>query len=221
MNPALAKWTQCLFLAVLVAWPQPSQAAPLQADISASRLVVRAGRHGLLSALAHDHEFIPARWQAEVEFDPQRPQEVRVDLRVDAATLHDQVARLAPKTREHVDREAAGREVLDARRYPEIGFHAESATVRDEGSRLQGVLHGALSLHGATRPLDVRFQARAEGPGHRVSGSVRFRQTDFGMTPFSTAAGTIGVDDEIQVDFELLLVPASGAAARLTRLGAR
>ena len=41
------------------------------------------------------------------------------------------------------------------------------------------------------------------------------------MTPFSSAAGTIRVDDEIQVDFELVLVPASGAAGRLTRLWAR
>ena len=217
MNPVLAKWMQFLFIAALAAWPRPSPAAPLQADTSASKLVVRAGRHGLLSALAHDHEFIPARWHAEVEFDPERPREVRVALRVDAATLHDQVARLPPKMREYVDREAIGPEVLDARRYPEIVFHAESASAGGEGGHLQGVLHGALSLHGATRPLDVPFQARAEAPGHRVSGSVRFRQTDFGMTPFSTAAGTIGVDDEIQVDFDLVLVPASGAPGSLAR----
>ena len=221
MQPAVAKWTQCLLILALVAWPRPSPGAPLRADTSASQLVIRAGKHGLLSAFAHDHQFTPARWRAEVDFDPERPQEVRVDLRVDAATLHDQAARLAPKMRDYVDRETAGPEVLDAQRYREIGFQGGSASLEGQGGGLQGVLHGALSLHGTKRPLDVPFRARAEEPGYRVSGSVRFRQTDFGMTPFSTAGGTIGVDDEIQVDFDLVLVPAPGAAGTVARLGAR
>lgn len=219
MQRAVTKWTQCLFIAALITWPRLSPCAPLQADTSASQLVIRAGRNGLLSALSHDHQFTPARWQAEVDFDPERPQEVRVDLRIDAATLHDHVARLSQKMRDYVDRETAGPEVLDAQRYREIGFHGESASTESEGGGLQGVLHGALSLHGTTRPLDVPFHARAEAPGYRVSGSVRFRQTDFGMTPFSSAAGTIRVDDEVQIDFELVLVPAPGAAGRLTASG--
>lgn len=221
MQRALTNRMQYLFLIALVAWPRLSPASPLQADTSASQLVIRAGRSGLLSALSHDHQFIPARWQAEVDFDPERPQEVRVDVRIDAATLHDQVARLAKGARDYVDREAAGPKVLDAQRYPEIRFHGESASARGEGDGLQGVLHGALSLHGTTRPIDVPFHARADAPGYRVSGSVRFRQTDFGITPISKAGGTIGVDDEIQVDFELVLAPASGAAGRMTHLGAR
>jgi len=221
MQQAITKWTQCLLVGALVAWPRLSPCAPLQADNPASQLVIRAGRSGLLSVLAHDHQFTPARWQAEADFDPERPQEVRVDVRIDAASLHDHVARLTQKSRDYVDRETAGPQVLDAQRYREIKFHSESSTARDVGGGLEGVLHGALSLHGTTRPLDVPFHALADAPGYRVSGSVRFRQTDFGMKPFSTAGGTIGVDDEIQVDFELVLLPVPGAAGSLTRLGAR
>ncbi|BDG04976.1 YceI family protein [Anaeromyxobacter oryzae] len=221
MQRAVTKWTQFLLVVALVAWPRPSPSAPLQADTSASALVIRTGRNGLLRALSHDHQFTPAVWQAEVNFDPNHPQEVHVDVRIDAGTLHDQAARLAPKLRAYVDREAAGPEVLDAQRYREIRFHGESASTRGEGDGLEGVLHGALSLHGATRPLDVPFHARMDALGYRVAGSVRFRQTDFGMTPFSTAGGSIGVDDEIQVDFDLVLVPASGAARSASRLGAR
>lgn len=221
MQRAVTKWTQFLLVVALVAWPRPSPSAPLQADTSASSLVIRTGRNGLLRVFSHNHEFTPGVWQAEVDFDPNHPQEVHVDVRIDAATLHDQVARLAPKMRAYVDREAAGPEVLDAQRYREIRFHGESASTRGEGDGLEGVLHGALSLHGATRPLDVPFHARVDALGYRVAGSVRFRQTDFGMTPFSTAGGSIGVDDEIQVDFDLVLVPASGAARSVSRLGAR
>jgi polyisoprenoid-binding protein YceI len=221
MHRAIATWTYSLLVVALGAWPRLSPCAPLQADTSASTLVIRASKAGLLSAIAHDHQFAPARWQAEVNFDPRHPQEVRVDVRLDAATLHDQVARLTQKVRDHIDRETAGPGVLDAQRFPEIGFHGESASARVEGAELRGVLHGTLSLHGTTRPLDVPFHARAEAAGYRVAGSVRFRQTDFGITPVSKAGGSIGVDDEVQVDFDLLLVAATRPGGSPTRLGAR
>ena len=83
------------------------------------------------------------------------------------------------------------------------------------------MLHGELSLHGATRPLDVSFHAHPDAPNFRVRGSVRFRQTDFGMKPFSTAGGSIGVDDEIEVDFELVLLPEPGATLSLGLRGER
>ena len=213
MQRAVRTFKQCLFVVALVASPRPSLGAPLQADASASQLVIHAGRGGFLSVLAHNHAFTPARWRAEVDFDAKRPQDVRVDVWIDAATLHDHIARLSQKSRDYVDRETAGPEVLDAQRYPAITFHAGSADARGEGGDVQGVLHGALSLHGTTRPLDVPFRARADAHDYRVSGTVRFRQTDFGIKPFSTAGGSIGVNDEIQVDFELVLLPASEAPA--------
>jgi polyisoprenoid-binding protein YceI len=211
MQHAVTKCTRSslvVALVALVAWPWLSSASPLAADTSASRLVIRASKKGVLSFLAHDHEFTPARWRADVDFDPSRPQDVRVDVRIDAATLHDQVARLSQTARDHVDRETAGPAVLDAQRYGEIRLHAESASARAEGDGLRGLLHGALTLHGTTRPLDVPFVVHADATGHRVSGTVRFRQTDYGITPISKARGSIGVDDEVQVEFELVLVPA-------------
>jgi len=138
---------------------------------------------------------------------------------IDARTLHDHVGRLSQSIRDHVDRTAAGPEVLDAQRYPEISFHGESASARREGGDLEGVLHGALSLHGATRPLDVSFHARAAASGYHASGSARFRQTDYGMTPYSTARGSIGVDDEIKLEFELVLVPDSRGTGRVAHSG--
>ena len=216
MQSAVSKCARFFLALALLAWPWLSSGASLKADTSASRLVVRASKTGLLSAVIHDHEFTPARWEAQVDFDPGRPQDVRVDVRIDAATLHDHVARLTQKSRDTVDLETAGPKVLDAQRYPEIRFHGESSSARGEGDGLQGVLHGALTLHGRTLPLDVPFHVRADPTDYRVSGIARFLQTDFGITPISKAGGTIGVDDPIQVEFELVLVPSSRAAASVT-----
>lgn len=220
MQSTVSKCVRSFLALALVGWPWLSSGASLEADTSSSRIVVRASKRGLLSAVTHDHEFTPARWGAQVELEPGRPQDVRVELRIDAASLHDRVSRLNQKSRDSVDLETAGPKVLDAQRYPEVRFHGESSTARGEGDDLEGVLHGALTLHGTTLPLDVPFHVRADSTAYRVSGKARFRQTDFGMTPISKAGGTIGVDDEIQVEFELVLVPASRATGSVT-LGSR
>ncbi len=195
--------------------PSPALAVPFHVAGAASTLVVRATRGGLLSALAHNHQLTPARWQATVDFDPERRRDLTVEFVVDAATLHEHDPRLSRSARAVVDRETAGPDVLDAERYPTIRFRGAAATVeRSAPGVLEGVLRGTLSLHGATRPLEIPFRARLEGPGYRASGAVRFRQTAFGMKPYSTAMGTIGVEDELLVEFDLVLVPgASGWAA--------
>jgi polyisoprenoid-binding protein YceI len=221
MQSLVSKCARCVLALALITWPWLSSGASLEADTYASRLVVRASKRGILSAVTHDHEFTPARWEAQVDFDPARPQDVRVDLRIDAASLHDHVARLTEKSRATVDLETAGPEVLDAQRFPEIRFHGDSSSARGEGDGLEGVLHGALSLHGRTLPLDVPFHVlRVDPTAYRVSGSARFLQTDFGITPISKAGGSIGVDDAIQVEFELVLVP-SARATRSVTVGAR
>jgi hypothetical protein len=53
--------------------------------------------------------------------------------------------------------------------------------------------------------LAAAFRLTASGAGFRARGTVLLRQTDFGMTPFTTAMGPIGVDDELRIEFDLLL----------------
>jgi hypothetical protein len=40
------------------------------------------------------------------------------------------------------------------------------------------------------------------------------------MTPYSTARGSIGVDDEIQLEFDLVLVPDSRGTGNVAHSGA-
>lgn len=181
----------------------------LRADPAASRLAIHVARSGLLSGASHEHRFVPQSWQAEARFDAADPGAVEVSVEVDAGSLQDQEERLTEASRAAVDRKARGDEVLDARRFPGIRFRAAGASeLRPDGAgALEGVLRGELVLHGVRRPLPVRFRARAEGAGLRVTGSARFAQSDFGIRPYRTALGTIGVDDLVTVEFDLRLVP--------------
>jgi len=206
-------------MAALLAAGPTAVAQPLRVDTSASVLAIHVSRSGLFSGFAHNHRFVPQRWHAEVTFDPARPAELEVVLVVDAGSLHDHESRLADASRAQVDRTTAGPEVLDAGRFPEIRYRASKlAELKVAASgEIAGVLHGELTLHGTRKPLAARFRARPDGPGFRATGSARFAQSDFGMKPYSTALGTIGVDDDVEVEFDLILLPL--ASAVLSRQG--
>jgi polyisoprenoid-binding protein YceI len=205
--------TTCLLALALAASPAGAEGGVFEVDTSASTLSVHTQKAGVLSAISHNHRFTPDQWQGAAQLDPARPDALQVRIVVEARSLHDHEERLGAESRARVDEEAAGPKVLDVKHYPEIRFEAgPGATVRPGPDRqLEGVLHGSLTLHGATRPIDVPFQARPDGAAYRASGSVRFKQTTFGMTPYTAAMGTIGVDDEVLIQFDLVLRPAAGS----------
>jgi len=203
-----------LLLAAGALGPVLGSAEELRAGPAESVLTLRTTKAGPLGGLAHDHRFVPERWRAAVSFQADRLAPTEVEVVVDAASLHDHEPRLKERSRADVDETAAGPEVLDARRFPQIRYHgrAEGPLRAAADGGLEGVLHGTLTLHGASGPLDVPFHVRADGGAYRASGVVSFRQTAFGMRPYSTALGTIGVDDLVRLEFDLVLRPVAGGA---------
>ena len=64
-------------------------------------------------------------------------------------------------------------------------------------------MQGNLTLHGRSSPVSVDVNLRN---GHYL-GSARLKQRTFGMTPVSIAGGTVKVKDEVEVEFDIVLVP--------------
>jgi len=101
--------------------------------------------------------------------------------------------------RADIDQTMKSDKVLDVQRFPEIRFVSTSITPQSDG-RYQ--VRGDLTLHGATRPVEFPITFSKD----RYSGSVKLKQTDFGIAPVSIAGGTVKVKDVIEVVFEI--VPA-------------
>jgi YceI-like domain len=68
-----------------------------------------------------------------------------------------------------------------------------STSVQVDGGRI--AVEGDLSLNGATRPVAFEL-ALADG---RLGGRVVIKQSDWGMSPYSTLFGTLKVVDEVEV----------------------
>jgi polyisoprenoid-binding protein YceI len=86
--------------------------------------------------------------------------------------------------------------VLDAQRYPLATLRAQQ-----QGDGQLGV---AITLHGVTRMLALPASVQIDAVQVTASGSARFKQSDFGITPFSVGGGLLSVQDELEVRYQIV-----------------
>ncbi len=177
---------------------------------------VPVAKRGLFSGFAHEHDFEVTRWHGSARIPDGDVGRASLEVILEADSLRDREEGLSDDDRGKVDAQAAGPSVLDAARERKITYRSDHVTVERSGSDagpLLGTIHGWLGLRGRTLPVDATFEAEREAGAWRVRGRARFRQSQFGIQPFSGFAGTVGVKDEIEVTFALTLQPGASARA--------
>jgi hypothetical protein len=174
----------------------------LRIDPAASLVAIDVRRGGPLAGLGHDHVVACRDLRGYVDAEAGRAdlyaplQHLTVDepvLRAEAK-LDTQPS---PDAIEGTRRNMLEK-VLDAGRFPFALIRAtRSSTEPDK-------LDIALTLHGATRSFAVPVKTEAVQDGIAVSGRLTFRQTDFGITPYSVLGGALRVEDELQLRFRIV-----------------
>ncbi len=160
-------------------------------DPSHASLVWRVGH-------ANDMSRYTARFDsldAELDFDPARPELARLSVTVDAASVSTGLPDFDDKIATHA-------RLFDAANHPQIRF--ESRSIRPTGART-GEVTGDLTLRGQTRPvtLDVTFNGGAFDPLRRAD-AIGFSATgvlvrsEFGADAFIN----FGVGDEVELMIE-------------------
>lgn len=103
-------------------------------------------------------------------------------------------------TRQQVNKNMLGAAVLDVARYPTASFAVVSALHKQTKQGKPVVeLKGDFTLHGTTRPLTLRAELVQKGDQWNLRGSFSIQQTDFGITPYTAALGTVGVADRLKI----------------------
>jgi hypothetical protein len=170
-------------------------------DASSAECLVFTYKEGLLSAVAHDLKIRVTKFVIDVD-EAKRAISARFDpasLRVVCAMSDGKEVPGSLTTANK--REIEGnivRDVLDARRYPEIRF-VSSAVEEKGGSYL---VKGRLALHGHER--QVRVQVHQDGD--RYVSEARLHQPDFGIRPYTALFGTLKVQANVTIR---VVVPAS------------
>jgi polyisoprenoid-binding protein YceI len=205
-----------LVLALLpgIAEPVTGQAAARDwsIDTSQSHLIIHVQPGGILSPALHPHHFQPETWSGEITWDPAHPRIGRVEVRVAADSLRDHQEKLSAKDVAKVEGQTRGPAVLDAGKFPQIVFQAHEVDIGKAPAggkgEFRGTLTGSLTLHGKTLPLGLAIQGLVSATRFEAGASTTFKQSDFGIKPYSAAFGTISVKDEITLEILLVAVPA-------------
>jgi polyisoprenoid-binding protein YceI len=172
-------------------------------DPSRSQFIVRAFATGLLSAFAHNPTIAVRDFAGEVQFNPERPEDSLLNLRINASSL--QVAdNVSDKDRAEMERQMR-EEVLQTERYPEIVFESASVTAEKifEG-QYRAKINGKLTLRGITRDCQINTQVIASPDTLRANGEFPLPQSNFNIKPVTAAGGTIKLKDELKFSFDIV-----------------
>lgn len=155
------------------------------------RLTVHTGKGGAIAKAGHNLVIEVTRWQASLTGDA-------LELTADARSLRVRSGSggLSPLG----DEEKAGiaqtidEEVLEG---GSIVYRSSRVTERPDGYDVEG----ELELLGARHP--VAFDLALDDG--RLTGRAKFKQTDFGMKPYSALFGTLKVADSVEVAIDATL----------------
>jgi polyisoprenoid-binding protein YceI len=159
-------------------------------------LTVRTGRTGAAAKAGHNLVIEVTAWTGRLTLDDA---DSSVDLSADPTSLRvldgtGGIQSLGDDDKDNI-RQTIITEVLEM---DPIEFH--SSSVSSAGDALK--VDGELLLRGRRNKLSFELTAGDDGT---LAGSARFKQTDWGMKPYSALFGTLKVTNEIEVAVEAQL----------------
>lgn len=187
----------------------PDEAQRFAVDPAASEIRLLVYRDGPLARFGHNHVIIgkpsgdvfvgksaaESAFRLEVpvgtfEIDPAPPRSEEGE---------DFAAAVSPQAREATRANMLGTEVLDARRNRSIAI----ASVSLQGPRWNPTVLARVTLRGSAHNVSFPAAVFERGDQLVVVASFDIRQSDFGITPYSTLGGGLRVRDVIHVRVRL------------------
>jgi polyisoprenoid-binding protein YceI len=167
-------------------------------DASDGELLIRTGVAGRAARMGHRLTIAMKRWQATVGWADDEPVSVELTVEVDSFEVlrgDGGVKGLSGPEKALVKSNAL--KSLDAGRYPEIRFTADTIDKTDEGYRLTGKLR----IRGKSRKHVIDLRTEYLGESWQMSAESSVRQTEYGVKPYSLLMGAVRVADEVSVSF--------------------
>jgi polyisoprenoid-binding protein YceI len=162
-------------------------------NVDRSAVTVRLTTHFLGGASPEAHVVHVPMAEGSVEYAATP----HVQMLFDPARLRIQNSGLSKEKSDVVKRFLLGSDVLNVSRFSRITFHSLSMERQPAG----WLVHGELELRGQFYALPVHV---VEEDG-RYQGVVRLRLSTFGIPPTGQRAGIVTLDDEVAVDFDIVV----------------
>jgi len=182
----------------------PGVSSTKPADLPAGRYVLDKTHASVVGKIKHmgfsNYQFRFTKVDAEFTYDPKAPQDARIMVTIDPASIDTSTGADAFGLK--FNKELAGDGWLEANKYPTATF---VSTKVEPGAGQVGKVYGDLTLHGVTKPvvLDVTFNGVGSGfmPGSVKTGfsaSTTIKRSEFGVSKYVPLVG-----DEVALSIEV------------------
>ncbi len=171
-------------------------------DAGKSEFTVQAFAKGLLSFAGHNPTFAVRKFGGEIQMASgnREVDSMLLVAQADSLVLLDDVS----------DKDAAeietrmDEDVLETARFSEITFVSKDVSLRQiSGNQFDVRANGYLSLHGETRQKTIEAEAEISGEEIRAVGEFRLSQKDFNIEQVKALGGTLKVNDEVEISFDI------------------
>ncbi len=171
-------------------------------------LSVRTTRTGAAAKAGHDLLIHVTAWQATVEIDEEATL-TRIVLDADSTSLRVREGTGGMQALGDDDKESIEKTIDDEiLRGEAIAFRSTAVQTVADGSRIS--VQGELTLVGKACPIEFDVMIGAQG---ELGGRAIVKQTDWGITPYSTLFGALKVGDEVEVSIDATTVAEGPARA--------
>src|SRR5262245_25397085 len=176
---------------------------PGQIDLEKSRIYVRVGKKGL----GHEHGVEGKIKSGTIDLNAgKNAGEIEFDILAGLVGIGKETGHVelegttGESTRGKVTETMLGAAVLDVEQFPTASFKIKSRELKKTKTASDTVvLKGDFTLHGQSQPLTVEARIeRKDGQSH-LRGEFTILQSDFEITPYKAALGTVGVADELKI----------------------
>jgi polyisoprenoid-binding protein YceI len=167
-------------------------------DASDGELLIRTGVKGRAARMGHRLTIVMTRWQATVRWAGAQPVAAELAVETDSFEVlrgEGGVKGLSGPEKTLVRSNAL--KSLDAGRFPEVRFTADTIDKTEDGYRLTGKLH----IRGKSREHVIDLRTQDLGDSWRMSAESTVGQSDYGVKPYSLLMGSVQVADDVTVSF--------------------
>ena len=183
----------------------PSQAQKRQFTIDAtqSQITISLAQEGAIRRLHPSHTIAIPTYTSKLTL-PKDESKTAFEIAVEAKSLIN-----VDKTMGDFERKGfqnvLQKQVLESDKYPQIVFKAAGLTaLKKDGEKRSFTLTGTLNFRGVARQVSFPVAATFSKDAITATGSAKFKQSDFGITPYADALGAIKVGDEMTVSFSVV-----------------
>jgi polyisoprenoid-binding protein YceI len=199
------KFANLFAMLALMALTATAQTKTYTIAPSESSFWVFAGKAGLLSGFAHDHEIGVKSFSGKITIPPSGAASGSLQLDIEAKSLVVLDKKPSEEDKKKIF-DAMHNEVLESARHATIAFRSVSVSDLKPagGNDYSFTLNGDLTLHGVTKRIAVPVNLSVTPQELRAVGKYALKQTDYGIKPYSAAGGTIKVKNEVIVHFNIV-----------------